>query len=236
MTDAKRERASLIVGLREGRIASADSSTFSETFAEWQAGRRIAERTAEHERCLCDRHLATFKGRKVQSITASEVARVLRSMRNDGLSEWTCTAVYRIAKGVFEVAERRGILTKNPAAGLTDAERPMQKNAKAIERLDSATLRKLIAAAPTERWKAGLALAGLGGLRLGEVRGLKWGDVDFQANGEIAVSRSLLPDGTSKPPKTDAGVRVVPCFPNCASCSSRGSSEARSPIPRTTCS
>ena len=112
LTEAKRERAALVVGLREGRIASADNSTFSEVFAEWQAGRRIAERTAEHERYLCDRHLATFMGQRVQKISASEVARVLRSMRNDGLSEWTCTAVYRIAKGVFEVAERRGIVRR----------------------------------------------------------------------------------------------------------------------------
>jgi len=27
------------------------------------------------------------------------------------------------------------------------------------------------------------------------------------------VSRSLLPDGSAKPPKSDAGVRVVPLFP-----------------------
>ena len=181
-------------------------------FAEWQAGRRVTERTAEHERSLCDRHLGIFKGQKVQKISASDVARVLRSMRDDGLSEWTCSAVYRIAKAVFSLGVRRGILTRNPVDGLTPAERPKQRNARKVERLDSATLRRLIAAAPTERWRAGLALAGLGGLRLGELRGLQWGDVDLQAN-TIAVSRSVLRDGTPKPPKTDAGVRIVPLFP-----------------------
>ena len=40
VTEAKRERASLVVGLREGRIASADSSTFAEVFEEWQLGER----------------------------------------------------------------------------------------------------------------------------------------------------------------------------------------------------
>ena len=129
-----------------------------------------------------------------------------------GYSGWTCSATYRIPRGVFSLAVRRGILTRNPADGLTPAERPKQKNAKAIERLDSATLRKLIAAASTERWKAAFALAGLGGLRLGEVRGLQWGDVDLQAN---TISRQPLSASrrTSKPPKTDAGVRVVPLFP-----------------------
>jgi integrase len=92
------------------------------------------------------------------------------------------------------------------------AERPSQKNAKDIERLDSATVTKLIAAASTERWKAGIALAGLGGLRLGEVRGLKWGDIDLAGN-TISVQRSLLPDGSPKPPKSEAGTRTVPLFP-----------------------
>jgi len=44
------------------------------------------------------------------------------------------------------------------------------------------------------------------------VRGLQWGDIDVEAN-TLAVSRSLLPDGGPKPPKSDAGVRVVPLFP-----------------------
>ena len=78
--------------------------------------------------------------------------------------------------------------------------------------IDCTFCRKLIHAAPGERWKAGLALAGLAGLRLGEVRGLRWGDIDLQAQ-TITVSRSVLRDGTPKPPKTDAGVRVVPLYP-----------------------
>lgn len=163
LTEAKRERASLVVGPREGRIASADKSTFVELFAEWQAGRRIAARTAEHERSLCDRHLATLKGQQLQKVSASDIAGVLRSMRDGGLSELTCSAVYRVAKGVFSLAVRRGILGRNPVDGLTPSERPKQRTARNVERLDSAAIRKLIAAASTERWKAAFALAGLGG-------------------------------------------------------------------------
>ena len=148
----------------------------------------------------------------MQKISPSDVARLLRGMRDDGYSGWTRSATYGVLRGVFSLAVRRGIVTRSPVDGLTDAERPKQKNSKAIERLDSMTLRRLIDAAPTERWKAGLALAGLAGLRLGEVRGLKWSDVDLEGN-TIAVSRSLLPDGGARSPKTDAGVRVVPLFP-----------------------
>ena len=84
-------------------------------------------------------------------------------MRDDGYSGWTRSATYGVLRGVFSLAVRRGIVTRSPVGGLTDAERPKQKNSKAIERLDSTTLRRLIDAAPTERWKAGLALANLQG-------------------------------------------------------------------------
>ena len=134
-------------------------------------------------------------------------------MRDDGLSGWTASAVFRIVKGVFGLAQRRGIVTSNPCDGLTSAERPKQKNATKIERLDSATTSKLIAAASTERWKAAFALAGLGGLRLGEVRGLRWSDIDLSGEHD---QRSALPAPRRQSRsrrRSDAGVRMVPLFP-----------------------
>jgi integrase len=70
----------------------------------------------------------------------------------------------------------------------------------------------LVAAGTTERWRTALGLAGYAGLRLGEVRALTWADIDFEA-GTLSVRRSLLPDGTAKEPKTEAGIRTVPMLP-----------------------
>lgn len=211
LTEAKREQASLVAGLREGRIAGKDSATFSEVFSEYQEARNLSARTRAHEQYLLQ-HLATVKDRKVQTITSSEVAKILRGMR-DTHSGWTCTAVYRVLKGTFSLALRRGIVTRSPMDGLAASERPRQKNAKKIAVLSGEEIEKLIAAAKTERWKAAIGLAGYGGLRLGEVRGLRWGDVDLDGN-TITITRSLLPDGTPKAPKTDAGVRTIPLLPS----------------------
>ena len=41
---------------------------------------------------------------------------------------------------------------------------------------------------------------------------LTWGDVDLDA-GTVSVRRSMLPDGTPKAPKTEAGARTVPLLP-----------------------
>jgi hypothetical protein len=70
----------------------------------------------------------------------------------------------------------------------------------------------LVEAGTTERWQAALGLAGYAGLRLGEIRALTWADIDFEA-GTLSVRRSLLPDGTAKAPKTEAGIRAVPLLP-----------------------
>jgi integrase len=97
--------------------------------------------------------------------------------------------------------------------GLSPSERPRQKNSRKIAVLDGATMEKLVAAASTERWKTAIALAGFAGVRLGEVRGLRWGDIDLESN-MISVSRSLLLDGTPKPPKSEAGIRSIPMLPS----------------------
>jgi integrase len=211
LTDARRERESLLAGLREGRIASPRQTTFEEIFEEHQSARTLSERTKRHEQHLLDRHLGTLKNRRVQEITASEVARLLRGMR-DTYSAWTCVAVYRIMAGTFALAARRGFITSTPIDGLAPSERPKQRNKKRIAVLDAETMAKLVASGSSERWKAAIALAGYAGLRLGEIRAMTWADIDFDANA-INVRRALLPDGTPKAPKTEAGVRTVPMLP-----------------------
>jgi integrase len=128
-------------------------------------------------------------------------------------SSWTCVAVYRIIAGTFALAVRRGIVTRNPVEGLTPSERPKQRNQKKIAVLDGKEMERLVAAGSTERWRAAIGLACFAGLRLGEIRGLRWGDLDLEGNA-ITISRSLLPDGTPKPPKTEAGIRVIALLPS----------------------
>lgn len=211
LTEARRERESLLAGLREGRIATPNAATFEDAFADYQAARTLSERTRRHERHLVDRHLAELKRRRVQDVTAPELARLLRGMR-ERYSPWTCVAVYRLLAGTFTLALRRGLIARSPIDGLAPSERPKQRNARRVAVLDATTLDRLVAAGTSERWRAALGLAAYAGLRLGELRALTWADVDLKA-GTIAVRRSLLPDGTPKAPKTDAGVRTVPLLP-----------------------
>jgi integrase len=211
LTEARRERGSLLAGLREGRIAARDVTTFAEAFCEFQGARSLSERTRAHEQHLVSRHLAALESRRVQDITARDLARSLHAMR-ETYSPWTCTAIYRILAGTFSLAVRRGIVMRSPVDGLAPSERPKQRNKKAIAVLDGKSMATLVTAGGSQRWRAAIGLAGYAGLRLGELRGLRWGDVDLEAN-TLTVSRSLLPDGAPKATKTEAGQRTVPILP-----------------------
>jgi integrase len=213
LTEARRERESLLAAHREGRLAARSSATFADVFEEWQASRRISERTAEHERCVRRRYLSHLDDERVQDVTPSDVARLLRDLRAS-YSEWTCVHAYKVLRGVFGLALRRGLLTRDPMDGLAPHERPKQENARPIARLDTAQLEALVSAGTSERWRAMLALAAFAGLRTGEIRALRWGDIDLEAN-VIRVSRSALADGRTKAPKTRAGARRVPLLPEC---------------------
>ena len=215
LTWAKQELKARQVGLHNGTIAARDDSTVSALFGEWQDSRDLAERTKQHERHLFNRHLGSIKGRRAQDVTPRDLARVLHGMRTrkpKPYSEWTRVAVHRILVGTFGLAVRREVLIKNPVDGLGPGERPRQKNARRVTVLDDAAMGKLVAATSTERWKAAVGLAGYAGLRLGELRALRWSDLDLDGNA-LSVSRSLLPDGTPKPPKTEAGERSIPLLP-----------------------
>jgi integrase len=211
LTEARRERESLLAGLREGRIAAPAAATFDDVFAEYQAARSLSQRTRAHELHLVRRHLPKLRARRVQDVSASDVAQVLRGMR-DRYSPWTCVAVYRLLAGTFALALRRGVITRSPVDGLAPSERPRQRNKRRVAVLDAETIARLVAAGTSERWRAALALAGYAGLRLGELRALTWADVDFDAE-TVSVRRSLLPDGTPKLPKTEAGARTLPLLP-----------------------
>ncbi len=194
-------------------MATKDGATFLAVFEEWQASREISEQTLQHEARVLRRYLSERSGRRIQDVTPSDLARILRGMRGR-YSSWTQVHAYKVLVGVFALATRRGLLSRNPLDGLSPAERPKQRNQREVARLDAASLEQLVAAGGNERWRAALSLGAFAGLRAGEIRAVRWGDIDLEAN-TISITRSALPNGQVKAPKSQAGIRVVPLLPGC---------------------
>src|SRR5215213_10134427 len=68
LTEAKRERAAILAGLRDGSTRAPDGVTVAALFADFQESRNLSERTREHERHLFGRHLASLRERRAQDV------------------------------------------------------------------------------------------------------------------------------------------------------------------------
>jgi integrase len=138
------------------------------------------------------------------AIEREDVENFIARLGREDLASGTVDKYARVAHGVFSHAQRAYNLANNPAHGV---ERPPVKRSGDIDFLAPAELDALLAAATSEQDKAIFAVAGYAGLRLGEVRGLEWGDVDFPRQ-RIFIRRSYTHNAYGLP--KSGKIRSVP--------------------------
>lgn len=142
-------------------------------------------------------------------------AQALRQGRADGrggLSAATVIYHHRVLREALQHAVRWQLLARNPA----DAVEPPRLERREIAVLDPEGVRQLVAVAEETRYGALVHLAAMTGMRRGELLGLRWRDVNFNA-ATLHVRQTLqrLPGrGTSYgPPKTHRSSRPVALSP-----------------------
>jgi integrase len=220
LTEAKAEREKLRVDVRAGNVVAPSKATVKDVaddfFAAFESlvltGEK-SERTLELYRQRWRTHLERPLGRiPVQGVRAEHVARVLESLRRSGLSPWTVKGIYTLAGAIFSHAMSRGLLAESPLKRMSKAERPSGKSKTQARTLTDAECGKLIGKAPGE-WRTMVADAAGTGLRLSELLGLRWQDVDFEAG--LVHVRFQLSRATGQRPaklvplKSGAGERDV---------------------------
>ncbi len=185
-----------------------------------QAGRtRLAPSTfAEYRRALLTHVSPRLGERTLASLRTEDVDAFIAELEAEGKAPGTVRNILTPLRKMLGDAVRQGRLLANPAARADLP--PVQDFAgKEIPREHANAIRAaLVDLAPVDplRNEPDLFFAcffdvALGtGLRLGELRALRWGDVDRDRRViriERAFSRREL-----KRPKTDAGIRSVPLF------------------------
>ena len=91
---------------------------------------------------------------------------------------------------------------------VADAVTPPRPTKPEITPLSAEQVKMLLAAARGDRLEALYVLAVTTGMRIGEMFGLKWSDVDLDA-GTVQVRRTVAADGMVNPPKTSSGRRTI---------------------------
>ena len=168
-----------------------------------------------------------FGKRKLKNVTYSSVVMFLKNLAVEkGLSFGTIRNIKVVLSMVFDIAVKDGVLKSNPSNGtLRELQREFEKNTKDVRAL---TLEEqklfesfLARTGHYHQYYAVFTTMLWTGMRVGEVLGLRWEDIDFE-NNEIDVNHILINYDKGKgqgnefavnPPKTKSSIRTVPMLP-----------------------
>jgi integrase len=220
---------------RGERIIVPSKITFAETAEQWFASKhRLRAWTRRAYRDALDNVLIPrFGSWKLAAIDADSIARLIRDLEKEGLhaidperpvrplSASSIENYLKPLSGTLGLAVRRGLLASNVYRTLTGDDRPEKVDSDPAYEWSDEEIEGLLAASvkvAAERdskydYSPILRTAVYTGLRLGELLGLQWQDVDLDG-GVLHVRRQYTLTGELTEPKTKKGLRRVPLGDN----------------------
>ncbi len=161
-----------------------ETLTFKEWFEgrfwnEWVIGRKNKPSEVRSKTIIFDLHLEPrFGALPLDEITTAEVARFRADLVGKGLGDKRINNILAVLSKPMKYAVDCDLIAKAPRIGMFKVERPE------IVAWDFEQYARLLVAAKAEgeKWYAAICLAGEAGLRVGEVKALRWReDVDMIA-------------------------------------------------------
>lgn len=168
----------------------------------------LQETTVEgYARYINNHIIPHFKDMKLNDIKPSHIQNFYNEERRKGFKEKTILQEHRILSRTFEKAIADGLLCINPckrtdAPSPEDYEPTIYTEEQFIELLDKLE---------GHRMEAIILIAGMCGLRRGELLGLTWEDIDLD-NGILSVRKNIVPTSNGnvvKDPKTKKSTRDI---------------------------
>jgi integrase len=217
---ARSGRKALIASIEAGREPVSWPLRFG-TVAGWWL-ERFESKVAAGERhpCTLESHryylehhlLPALATRRLSAVTVYDVAALLDDLRAKGCSTKTAAGALATLHSIVRYARRHGWIATDPVDQLESDERPrpLRRPQRVLGRNEIERL--LAACAPREQLMVATAL--YTGLRISEMLGLIWDDIDF-AVGVIQVRAQLSRAHRGVPPrrvapKTAASIRDIP--------------------------
>jgi integrase len=209
-------RRDAIRALEKGTMKAPTNTTLREAAEAWLVGAKdgsIRNRSGDpykpsalrgYEQGLRLHILDDLGAARLSDITRVDVQHLADRMVGAKLHPSTIRNALMPLRAIYRRALSRGEVAVNPTTGI---ELPAVRGSR--DRIASpAEAHRLIDAAPVKD-RALWATAMYSGLRLGELKALRWADIDFEKN-IITVARSWDPKAGEIETKSKAGVRTVP--------------------------
>jgi integrase len=168
-------------------------------------------------------HIEPFIGaEKLSKLTVPVISAFRNRLRDEGRSPAMVKGVMGSLSALISSAQQRGQASHNPARelkrqrkrGTAQQDRQKGKLQVGVDIPAREEIRALLKAS-SGRYRPLLMTAVVAGLRLSELRGLRWEDVTIDLNGksELQVRQRANHYNTIGPPKSAAGYRTIP-LPN----------------------
>jgi integrase len=165
---------------------------------------RVREGTYKPYEAIVRLHIKpTLGSTKLERLTAMQLERLYAQKLDAGLSARRVRYIHVTIRKALKDAVRLQLLSRNVA----DSAIPPRPSKQEIQPLTQKQMKALLEAAKDDKLYALYVLACTTGMRQGELLGLQWKDIDFDA-GTLQVQRSVY-EGVVSPPKTAASRRTI---------------------------
>lgn len=185
--------------------------TFGTYIREWITTRKKAlrPRTGHQYEQLINKYILPHLGRiRLKDLNLRVFNKFYDALTGQGVGIWNVNYTHRVIHAALEQAIRNGILGRNPSHGATVP----RQNHKEMRILSDHQVGQFLVTAGTSRYETLYQIAIKTGLRISELRGLTWSDVDW-IKGTLTVGRQIqdIPGkGTvTSNPKTRSGTRTI---------------------------
>jgi integrase len=149
--------------------------------------------------------------RRLRELSASDIRKLYRRMADKGLKNRSIEYAHRTLRKSLRAALAERKIQFDPSEGIKPL-RTVEGMREESKALSPEQVKALLEAARGDRLEAFYILAVDTGLGRGELLGLRWDDVDFDAP-NVKIRRSLDIDGTLKEPKNTASRRTIKLKP-----------------------
>ena len=226
LEDLREQEEQILVDQHDGIKANIKNVTVNDVYELWcQLKRGIKDSTMKNYIYMYELFVKPIFGKKkLVQVKKSDVRRFYNQLIDDKvLKPSTVDVIHNIVHQVFQIAVDDDMIRSNPAANML-REIKMAHGAE-IEKRKALTLEQeelflgyLVRTSKYQHWYPIFYIMANTGMRVGEITGLRWCDVDME-NGIISVNHTLVYYNhrdekgcyfSIDTPKTKAGIREIP--------------------------
>ncbi|MBO0472889.1 hypothetical protein IGL98_001455 [Enterococcus sp. DIV0840] len=219
----KEVKTKLIV-VKAGLIERGDKEVKEELVKEWcdfwlesEVKPVVKSSTYAQYHWLCSTYIVPyFKNCYLHNLTSEDIQKFILTLEKQDLASGTIRNIFTLLKKMLISAKKHQLLFGSPYKQI----RLPHKQKKTIAALSRGDQRRLEAVALNETGCSPIILSLYLGLRIGEISGLKWSDIDFN-NEVVYIQRTVSRVKTSfktenktniiiSSPKTEQSYRLVP--------------------------